>query len=154
MSSSAEQLLAEPLVVARAATFAVVLLVLYVGHQVGDHVAQTDRQAEGKAEAGGHGWRAMAGHLLGYHLTLLVLLLGTTALLRLPLSWTGLAAGLGFSLATHGLLDRRWPVRAILRATGSPRFAELTTPVSGMYAADQALHLAALLIYALLIVGL
>lgn len=142
----------DPLVVARAATFAVVLLVLYVGHQLGDHVAQTDRQAEGKSAPGAGGWAAMAGHLAGYHLTVAVLLVATTALLGLPLSPWGIAAGLGFSAGTHAILDRRWPVRAILRATGSPRFAELTTPVCGMYAADQALHLLALLVSALLIV--
>jgi hypothetical protein len=143
----------DPMVVARAATFAVVLLVLYVGHQLGDHVAQTDRQAEGKACAGRRGWTAMAGHLAGYHASVAVLLAGTTAVLGLPLSPWGIAAGLAFSAATHALLDRRWPVRAILRATGSPRFAELTTPVCGMYAADQALHLLALLVSALLMVA-
>lgn len=144
----------DPLVVARAATFAVVLLVLYVGHQLGDHVAQTDRQAEGKAAPGRGGWAAMAGHLAGYHLTVAVLLVATTALLGLPLSPWGIAAGLAFSAGTHAILDRRWPVRAILRATGSPRFAELVSPVCGMYAADQALHLLALLVSALLIVAI
>lgn len=143
----------DPLVVARAATFAVVLIVLFVGHQLGDHVAQTDRQAEGKSAAGRRGWTAMAGHLAGYHVTVAVLLVTTTALLRLPLSPWGIAAGLAFSVVTHAVLDRRWPVRALLRATGSPNFAELTTPVCGMYAADQALHLAALLVSALLIVA-
>ncbi len=143
----------DPMVVARAATFAVVLLVLYVGHQLGDHVAQTDKQAEGKSGPGRRGWAAMAGHLAGYHVTMAVLLVGTTAVLRLPLSGWGIAAGLAFSVATHALLDRRWPVRALLRATGSPNFAELTTPVCGMYAADQALHLLALLVSALLIVA-
>jgi hypothetical protein len=39
----------------------------------------------------------------------------------------------------------------LLVRTGSARFAESTAPVCGMYAADQALHQAALLISALLI---
>ena len=144
----------DPLVVARAATFAVVLLVLYVGHQLGDHVAQTDRQAEGKAGPGRGGWTAMAGHLAGYHLTVTVLLVATTALLGLPLSPWGIAAGLAFSAGTHAILDRRWPVRAILRRLGSPQFAESTGPVCGLYAADQALHQLSLLGSALLIAGL
>ena len=56
--------------------------------------------------------------------------------------------------ATHALLDRRWPVRAILRTTRSPKFAATLAPVCGMYAADQALHQLALLVSALLIAGL
>ena len=80
-----------------------------------------------------------------------MLLLGTAAVLRLPLSTTGVIAAIAFSAVTHGLLDLRWPVRALLRATGSPRFAEATTPVCGMYAADQALHRLALLVSALFI---
>jgi hypothetical protein len=96
----------------------------------------------------------MAGHLATYHAWAGGLLIGAFVLLGLPLTVPGLTAGLAFSAATHALLDRRWPVRAILRATGSPLFAEATTPVSGMYAADQALHQLALLISALLIAGL
>ncbi|MGE5829005.1 MAG: DUF3307 domain-containing protein [Micromonosporaceae bacterium] len=139
-----------PEVLSRAVVFVVALLVLLVAHQVGDHVLQTDRQALGKATR----WRALAGHLASYHLTAAALLVGTDALLRLPISGRGLAAGLAFSVITHAVLDRRWPVRAILRATGSPQFAEATTPVNGLYVADQALHQLALLVSALLIATL
>ena len=135
----------------RSVVFAVVLVALLVGHAVGDHVAQTDRQAVGKSEPGPAGWRALAAHLLGYHLTVAAVLLLTAAALRLPLSPPWVVAGLVFSAATHGLLDRRWPVRALLRATHSPGFAEATTPVCGMYVADQALHQLALLVTALMI---
>lgn len=136
-----------PEVLSRCVVFAVALLVLVVAHQVGDHVVQTDQQAQAKASR----WRALAGHLAGYHLTAVVLLVGTDTLLGLPISARGLVAGLAFSALTHALLDRRWPVRAILRATRSPEFAEATTPVCGLYVADQALHQLALLISALLI---
>lgn len=144
----------DPQLVTRCLVFAVALAALFVGHQLGDHVLQTDRQAEGKVSPGAAGARAMAGHLLGYHLTATVVLLGTTAVLGLPLSVAGLCAGLAFSVVTHGLLDRRWPVRRLLRATGSREFADVTTPICGMYVADQALHHACLLVCALLIAGL
>jgi hypothetical protein len=138
----------------RSVVFAVALGALFVGHSLGDHIAQTDRQAARKSAPGAAGWRALAAHLLGYHLTVAAVLLLTAVALRLPLSPLGVAAGLAFSAATHGLLDRRWPVRAVLRATRSPEFAETTTPVCGMYVADQALHHFALLVTALLIAAL
>ena len=138
----------------RCVVFAVTLVSLFVGHSLGDHIAQTDRQATLKSERCPAGWRALAGHLIGYHLTVAGVLLLTAAALRLPLSPLGVGAGLAFSVVTHGLLDRRWPVRAVLRATRSPEFAETTTPINGMYVADQALHQLALLVSALLVAGL
>lgn len=140
-----------PDVAARCVTFAVALITLLVAHQVGDHVVQTDRQATAKAGRGRSGLRAMLGHLAAYHLTAAVLLIGTGAVLGLPISAVGVGAALGFSAVTHGLLDRRWPVRAILRATGAADFADSTAPVCGMYVADQALHQLALLVSALLL---
>jgi hypothetical protein len=141
----------DPVVVARSLVFGVSLVALLVAHQVGDHVVQSDHQAAGKAGKGWPAARAMAGHLAAYHTAALVALLGTFWVLDLPLPWTGLVAGLGFSALTHGLLDRRWPVRAILAATRSDKFAATVTPVSGMYAADQALHYLALLVSALFV---
>ena len=143
-----------PETVARSVVFAVTLAALFVGHALGDHIAQTDHQADDKSQPGRVGYRALAGHLLTYHVTAGAVLALTALALRLPLSAVGLAAGLGFSVLTHGFLDRRWPVRAIMRATRSPRFAEATSPICGMYVADQALHQGALLISALLIAGL
>ena len=144
----------DPRDLTRCLVFLVALAALVIGHQLGDHVVQTDHQAGGKTAPGAAGLRAMAGHLLGYHVTLGVALVGTTTLLGLPLSLPGVAAGLTFSAITHGMLDRRWPVRAILRAVGSERFAEATTPICGMYLADQALHYGALLVSALLVASL
>jgi Protein of unknown function (DUF3307) len=143
--------LSDPATLGRGLVFLVAMVVLLVAHQVGDHVVQTDHQAGRKAGPGWPAARAMAGHLCTYHALAAVLLASAFALLRLPLGGPGLAAGLAFSAVTHGLLDRRWPVRALLRATRAARFAETTTPVSGMYAADQAMHYLALLISALLI---
>ena len=93
----------------------------------------------------------MAGHLGAYHATAAVLLIGTLGLLGLPVTAWGVIAGLGFSAATHGLLDRRWPVRAVLRWTRSTKFAEAQSPVCGLYTADQALHRLALLGSSLLV---
>jgi hypothetical protein len=45
---------------------------------------------------------------------------------------------LAASAITHGVIDRRWPVRALMRAAGSPGFA---TVEWGVIAVDQALHL-------------
>ena len=100
----------------RSVVFVVALATLFVGHSLGDHIAQTDRQATLKAEPGATGWRALFGHLLSYHVTVAAVLLLTALALRLPLSPLGVVAGLAFSAVTHGLLDRRWPVRAVLRA--------------------------------------
>ncbi len=143
-----------PETIGRAVTFAVVLLAALVGHQLGDHVVQTDRQATEKATPGRRGLSALAGHLVGYHAVVVALVAVTALALRLPLSPVGCAAALALSVGSHALLDRRWPVRAVLRATGSPRFAETTSPVCGMYVADQALHWLVLLLAALLVVAL
>lgn len=137
----------DPGTVREALVFAVCLLALLVAHQVGDHVLQSDRQAADKVSSP----RAMAGHLIGYHVAAATLVVGTAAVLGLPLTVRGVLAGLGFSALTHGLLDLRWPVRAVLTLTRSPLWARTTTPVCGLYAADQALHHLALLISALLI---
>jgi hypothetical protein len=144
----------DPTTLSRAVVFVVALVVLLVSHQLGDHVVQTDHQAAGKAGAGWSALWAMLGHLAGYHVTALLLLGVTFTLLGLPLPLAGAAAGLAFSAVTHAALDRRWPVKAILRLLRSPQFAETTSPVCGMYAADQALHHGALLVSALLVASL
>ncbi len=148
----------DPGTLRRAVVFAVALGALLVAHQVGDHVVQTDRQAARKADPARYGrlaaLRALLGHLLGYHLVLAAALLGTAAVLRLPLTASGVLAGLAFSALTHAVLDLRWPVRGILRAARSPLFAAATTPVCGLYTADQALHKLALLGSALMIATL
>ena len=132
-----------------AVAFAAVAATLHAAHQLGDHIVQTDTDANGKATPGG--WRHLATHVATYHLTALTLLAITAAVLHLPLTATGLAVGLGFFAATHALLDRRWPVRWLLEHTGSAAFAERTTPICGMYLADQALHYGCLWATALLI---
>lgn len=133
----------------RAATFAAGGFALLVGHTVGDHLVQTDHQAAHKAKS----WRAMAGHVGSYQLTCATALAAVQAVTGIRPSWRHVVAGHLFSAATHALLDRRWPVQKILRATGSPRFAELQIPINGMYQADQSLHHACLFVAALIMTG-
>lgn len=154
---------------------------LCAGHDLGDHVVQTDWQAANKgAPEDRHGPReprALAGHVLSYTAT-------QAAALRavgVPL-WRGRTlAGLAFSAASHAFIDLRWPVRWVLEHTGSRDFAQgeflvrdtfrdaarrfgetaastveagtHKVPISGPYLADQALHHGCLLIAARIIAG-
>lgn len=132
--------------------------VLLAAHLVGDWIVQTDWQATYKgwpwremvfppsrsfvSNARRGAWwysvRANQAHCLTYHLTM--------AAFVLPFwrSW-GVLVALAVSWATHGFIDRRWPVKALLRATGSRSFAEQTW---GVLCADQALHVAILAVIA------
>jgi hypothetical protein len=119
-----------------------VFLLLLTGHLLGDWVAQNDWQATNKTRS----WAALAAHVAGYHLVMGLLLV-------LPVVRDGWPAGkalavLAMSAATHALIDRRWPVRALLRVAGSPGFA---TVEWGVIAVDQALHLSILAMLAVLL---
>jgi Protein of unknown function (DUF3307) len=121
---------------------AIVFLVLLTGHLLGDWVAQDDWAATNKT----HSWAALGAHVARYHLIMGLLLL-------LPILRDGWPAGnalvvLTVSAATHAFIDRRWPVRALMRAVGSPGFA---TVEWGVIAADQALHLSILAMLAVLL---
>jgi hypothetical protein len=113
------------------------LPMVLAGHLLGDWVVQTDWQAANKARS----WSAMAQHMVGYHLTLAL----AVALARWP-GWTHgvgwrMASLLGVSLVTHAFIDRRWPVRRLMVATGSEAFADTTW---GIFVVDQALHISIL----------
>jgi hypothetical protein len=121
---------------------ATVFLVLLAGHLLGDWVAQSDWQARTKPRS----WAALAAHVTTYHLVM-------GALLLLPIlrdGWPARKALLALlvSAATHALIDRRWPVRALLTASASPGFATLEW---GVIAVDQALHLTILALLAVLL---
>jgi hypothetical protein len=119
-----------------------VFLILLTSHLLGDWVAQSDWQARTKTRS----WAALAAHVATYHLVM-------GALLLLPIlrdgwpPWKALLALL-VSAATHALIDRRWPVRALLRVAGSPGFATIEW---GVIAVDQALHLSILAMLAVLL---
>ena len=121
---------------------AIVFLILLTGHLLGDWVAQNDWAATNKT----HSWAALGAHVATYHLIIGLLLL-------LPILRDGWPAGnalvvLTVSAASHALIDRRWPVQALMRAAGSPGFA---TVEWGVIAADQALHLSILAMLAVLL---
>jgi hypothetical protein len=121
---------------------ATVFLVLLAGHLLGDWVAQTDWQATTKTRS----WAALTAHVASYHLLMGLLLL-------IPILRDGWPAGkalaaLAASAITHAVIDRRWPVRALMRAAGSPGFA---TVEWGVIVVDQALHLFILVILAVLL---
>jgi len=100
-----------------AAVTAVVFLILLVSHLLGDWVLQSDWQAINKSRC----WAALTAHVASYHLAMGLLLL--ISILRDGWAvWKGLVI-LALSGGTHAVIDRRWPVRALLRATGSPGFA-------------------------------
>lgn len=158
------------------ARFAAAYAALWAAHDVADHIVQTDPQAEGKAAD----WRMMAGHVGTYHLVQGVAVAWLRRTGARP-SWRRTLAAVALSVSTHALLDRRWPVVALLRATGSPGFAapvvrvdvrgaavpsalrgrELLVegtgagplPLHGPYLADQALHHAVLAVCAAILAG-
>src|SRR5215213_3385898 len=89
---------------------AIVFLVLLAGHLVGDWMVQNDWQAANKTRS----WAALTAHVAGYHLVMGLLLL-------IPVLRDGWPAGkalaaLAVSAMTHAVIDRRWPVRALMRA--------------------------------------
>jgi hypothetical protein len=98
---------------------ATVFLVLLAGHLLGDWVAQTDWQATTKTRS----WAALTAHVASYHLLMGLLLLIPILRDGWP-TWKALAA-LAASAVTHAVIDRRWPVRALMCAAGSPGFATL-----------------------------
>ena len=122
---------------------------LLAAHLVGDAVVQTDWQAQHKVwdrstDRREHralwrtSWKADTQHCLGYHLTQVAFVL--------PVWRSGwLLAVVALSWATHAFIDRRWPVKALLRSTRSPAWAEQQW---GVIFTDQSLHIAVLAIMA------
>lgn len=135
----------------RAVRFAATYAALLPAHDLADHVLQTDHQAAGKAAAEGW-WGPMAGHVGSYHALQLAALVALRRLGVRP-SWTRTVVAITVSAGTHAFLDRRWPVKWTLQRTGSPGFAEMTTPLHGGYLADQALHHTILAICAAILAG-
>jgi hypothetical protein len=133
------------------AVFAACGFTLRVGHSFADHLLQTDHQAEHKAGKGKQAWKALLGHVFSYHVLQIFMLLAVIALFNLPVTLLGFSLAVLFSAVTHGFIDKRWPIRKYLEATGSLQFAQMVTPINGMYVSDQAAHEGCLWISALFI---
>lgn len=113
---------------------------LLVSHLIGDWIVQTDNQARDKVGS----WLAMAEHVAGYHLVMLVMLALVWPADRSELPALAIVV---VSAASHALIDRRWPTVALLRVTRSGRLAEQTW---GVFVTDQALHISILGLLALI----
>ncbi|MER6782634.1 MULTISPECIES: DUF3307 domain-containing protein [unclassified Streptomyces] len=125
--------------------FAEIAFLLYVGHLLADYPFQTDHQAAHKAGCGRTGWTANIAHAATHVLICaLMLTLGTTALgWQLPLLPAALA--LLWIGATHGFIDRRWPVAAWMRIARQSGWATH----GGAAHVDQTAHVLALTLAAL-----
>jgi hypothetical protein len=135
-----------------AAVAAIAYAALFAGHQLGDHPFQSCTAAANKSApsiaeiaAGAppwRGWRYCVQHVLVY-LSAQAVCLVLIALVS-PLTPAGAVAALAVSGATHAVIDRRWLVRCFLVLKRADDWAE------GPYLVDQSLHLAALLVAAVL----
>ncbi|HKS98359.1 MAG TPA: DUF3307 domain-containing protein [Rugosimonospora sp.] len=138
--------------VAAAAVAAASFAALLAGHHLGDHVVQLRRDSLAKGSptrdrlaTGTHpwtGWTACARHTATY-LATQATALGLVAVVT-PLGWAGTAAALAASGTTHAVIDRRWPVRLLIRIKGCDEWAEAP------YLLDQSLHIGVLLVAAVL----
>lgn len=106
----------------------VAVILVLLAHLWGDFVFQSDHQAAHKAGS----WRAMAGHMVAYHVPM-----AAVAVWVWGLHWRAVVF-LAVSAVTHALVDRVWPVTFVLRVTRSPGFARTAL---GIVATDQILHL-------------
>jgi hypothetical protein len=135
-----------------AATAAITFAALYVGHQIGDHVVQSEWAATTKAAPGAEelaagvppwtGWAACLRHVASYTGTQAVAL-GLVCVVA-PFALAGAVAALLVSASTHAVIDRRWIVRRLIRAKGCQNWPE------GPYLIDQSLHMGALLVASVL----
>lgn len=161
-----------------AAVFAAVFIALYVAHSVGDHWVQSSHQAAHKGEndrtpgqSSRAGRIACTMHVLGLTITKGIALAAVVLVLDLPVTVTGVAAGLGIDAATHWWADRRSTLVWLAKVTGKAEFLSLGTPAhaahpvnteggyaptlgTGAYALDQSFHHLFLGVAALLIAAL
>jgi hypothetical protein len=139
---------------------------LWVAHRLGDHIIQTQRQADLKGlpinnENGWAGPRACAAHVLGLTLTKVLVLSLWAAVIGLPISPWAAAAALTIDAASHYWADRRttllklWDLagkvidgKGRFARAGDPKAAPLGVPA---YVLDQDWHYLWLLITTALI---
>jgi len=113
---------------------------LLLAHLLGDWILQTEWQATNKQSS----WRAMFSHVVVYHLAILVALWLWYGFDQ-PLVYI-VVAGLAVS---HAILDRRWPVIALMRALRSSTSGEPEKWLLVVF--DQCLHILLLGVSAVLL---
>lgn len=143
-----------------AVTFAVVFAALWVGHQVGDHWVQTERQAATKMAPGWGGRRACAAHVVTLTVTKAACLGLVVAVLGVRVSGALVATGLALDAASHYWADRRVTLRKLASEAGHSQFWRLGQPReghddnpvlgTGAYALDQSWHAGWLFLAALI----
>jgi Protein of unknown function (DUF3307) len=131
---------------------AAAFVALFAGHQVGDHVVQTNADAAAKGAptadrlASGvppwAGWSACLRHVGSYSATQAAAL--ALVCVAVPVALTGALSALVVSASTHAVIDRRWIVRRLIRAKRCQDWPEAP------YLLDQSLHIGALLVAAVL----
>lgn len=146
-----------------AADLGATLATLYVGHVVGDHVVQNDRDACAKGLPGREGQQACLRHVTSYTATAVIALAATAAATGMRSRPGRVLAGLAVSAVSHYIIDRREPLRRLAQATGNARFFALGAPRpgrddnpclgTGAYALDQSAHCAFLFAASLIIAG-
>jgi hypothetical protein len=141
----------------RPATLAALYAAALTGHELGDYVAQTNDQACRKAAPGYNlkdettywrTWLANQAHCATYHATLAATVALAARATGIRLSPRHAAAGLALSWVSHAIIDRRWPVKKIMKWTGSKDWYPAGAPH-----VDQALHKGFLFAAALIAVG-
>jgi hypothetical protein len=143
-----------PMNTTRALRFVTLAIAAGVGHEVADYITgQTDLQAREKAHPdynitpGVPYWRtwwANQKHCAAYHVTLAAAVAAVAAPLGVKVHPRRAAAALALSWLTHGVIDRRWPVEQLMKATGSAGWYPVGVPQ-----VDQALHRAIVMFAAL-----
>lgn len=125
--------------------FAAVFVTLLAAHSVGDHWAQTSRQAQTKGQPGRAGARACLTHVLVL-IWVKVLALGC---LVVATGWepspVPVAVGLAVDAASHYWADRLTTLAALATRVGKGEFYRLGDPAAapagtGAYALDQSWH--------------
>ncbi|MFE9844702.1 DUF3307 domain-containing protein [Streptomyces goshikiensis] len=125
--------------------FASMFILLYVAHLTADYALQSDHQSAHKMEKSREGWIANLSHAGTHTITTAVALAIGVGLLDLTVSVPAAIAALVWITATHGFIDRRWPVTWWMTHTGSIDWISR----GGAAHVDQTAHVIALVIAAL-----
>lgn len=132
-----------------AATVGTVAITLYGVHGAADHWIQTHHQAQTKGRRDNGGKWACLKHVSSYTATCTAAVVAVVALIGLPLSAAGVAAGAVVNGGSHYWADRRYTLAWLARVTGHADFWAMGTGTgSGAYAMDQSYHKLFLLVTA------